>query len=129
MKKEGLLMPNAMEPGRRYQTGKHLEAFILLFIYQQPMHGGAILKRLQDELPPVWIIDSGGVYRLLRDLENQGAVSSSWITEDQGAPKRFYRIPDEGIERLKQWAAELRVRRNSMDLFLTWWEEANKSEE
>ncbi len=120
-------MPNAMEPGKRYQTGKHLEAFILLFICQQPSHGGAILKRLQDELPPVWVIDSGGVYRLLRDLESQGAVNSSWLTEDQGAPKRFYTITQQGRERLTQWAIEFRARRNSMDLFLTWWDEAQKS--
>lgn len=122
-------MPNAMEPGRRYQTGKHLEAFILLFIFQQPSHGGAILKRLQDELPPVWVIDSGGIYRLLRELENQGAVTSSWVTEEQGAPKRFYKITPEGIERLNQWSQELRVRRSSMDLFLTWWSDEQEPQD
>ncbi|MCL4495836.1 MAG: PadR family transcriptional regulator [Firmicutes bacterium] len=129
MKKEGLLMPNPIEPTRRYQTGKHLEAFILLFIYQQPMHGGAILKRLQDELPPVWSIDSGGVYRLLRDLESQGALTSSWVTEEQGAPKRYYHITQKGIECLKERADEIRVRRQSLDLFLSWWEQNNATDD
>ncbi len=104
---------------RRYQTGKHLEAFVLLLLLEQPDHGGHLLVRLSKILPAEWTVDSGRIYRLLRELESDGCLSSSWVTEDNGAPTRQYHLTETGHERLDTWAQEMAVRQKSLALFLS----------
>lgn len=111
------------EGQRRYQTGKHLEAFLLLLLQQKPDHGGALLTRLQEFLPEQWTIDSGRVYRLLRELEGEGALTSEWVTEDSGAPIRVYYMTPRGRLKLADWKDDIQLRRDSMNRFLTLWEE------
>lgn len=108
-------------PTRGYQTGKHLEAFILVIIARQPMHGGAVLSALATLLPPVWTIDDGHVYRLLRTLESEGALQSTWITDPPGAPVRLYQITGVGLQRLDAWKADIEVRAASLKVFLELW--------
>lgn len=113
-----------MPETRGYHTGKHLEAFILLLISRQPMHGGAVLSRLKDILPAIWTIDDGQVYRLLRSLEADQALTSAWITQDAGAPVRVYRITDMGRTRLDAWKDDIEVRVQSLKTFLELWRQA-----
>lgn len=108
--------------GRRYQTGKHLESFCLLLLLEEPGHGGMLLKRLQEMLPDGWCIDGGGVYRLLRDLERDGSLRSTWSTDDGGAPKRLYEVTPAGQERLRSGAEEIALRRDTLSLFLNRWQ-------
>ncbi|SMC05549.1 transcriptional regulator, PadR family [Sulfobacillus thermosulfidooxidans DSM 9293] len=108
-------MPNL----KRYQTGKHLEAFVLLLLYQEPDHGGHLLSRLSAMLPKEWTVDSGRIYRLLRELEEDSCLTSSWVTEDNGAPTRQYQITPEGKARLDAWAQEMEVKQASLATFLT----------
>lgn len=103
---------------KKYQTGKHLEAFILLTLVQQPMHGGSILKNLGAWLPDHWNIDSGNVYRLLRDLEKSGCLTSQWTVEDSGAPIRTYTLTNEGKARLQTWKEDIQIRQSAFDTFL-----------
>lgn len=109
--------PSSLSP-RRYQTGKHLEAFLTLLIWEQPSHGGALMQRLQILLPDRWTIDSGRVYRTLRELESRGILTSSWVVEDAGAPLRIYRLTATGEQHLVEWKDEIQVRRNSLNNFL-----------
>jgi PadR family transcriptional regulator PadR len=108
---------------RRYQTGKHLEAFLLLLLCERPDHGGQLLDRLATFLPPAWSVDSGRVYRILRDLEGEGALASHWVFEGSGAPVRVYELTDVGRKRLDAWQEEIRLRRASFDRFLAKWSE------
>jgi DNA-binding PadR family transcriptional regulator len=116
-----------MTTSRGYQTGKHLEAFILLILSQQPLHGGGVISRLKTILPPVWTIDDGHVYRLLRNLEAVGALESSWLTEEVGAPIRIYRLTDDGTVRLQEWKEDIELRLTSLKTFLDLW--ANQPKE
>ena len=50
-------------------------------------------------------IDEGTLYPLLRRLESQGLLSSSWREEDK-RNKRFYRLSVEGRAVLKELFAE-----------------------
>jgi DNA-binding PadR family transcriptional regulator len=106
----------------KYQTGKHLEAFILLYLSQSSAHGGSVLQWLHEALPNVWTIDSGRVYRVLRELEESGALESHWVTEDIGAPLREYTLTDFGKHQLALWRDEISVRRDSLSRFLSWYE-------
>lgn len=78
-------------------------------------------------LPEQWTIDSGRVYRMLRDLEGEGVLTSERITEEAGASIRvYYMTPNMtpiGRIRLAEWKEDVTVRRDSMNRFLTLWEE------
>jgi PadR family transcriptional regulator PadR len=115
-----------VRPERTYQTGKHLEAFLLLLLAEEPNHGGALLTRLHALLPSQWSIDDGQVYRLLRALESHGAVTSTWEPQANGAPRRVYRLTSAGFERLAEWKDDIQLRRASLNVFLRRWRALSK---
>ena len=43
------------------------------------------------------------IYRHLRDLEENGLVSSEWKTDDAGPAKRIYHLTGEGEKILEYW--------------------------
>ncbi len=106
---------------RRYQTGRHLAAFLLLLIAQQPDHGGSLIERLHGLHPAGWTVDSGRVYRLLRTMEEQGALQSNWAPLAAGQPVRVYRITAGGNTWLRQEAEEIEARRDALNRFLQVW--------
>lgn len=106
---------------KSYQTGKHLEAFILLLTSQKPLHGGAMIAELKQLLPTSWTIDDGHVYRLLRQLEKDGALTSTWLVEQAGAPVRVYALTDAGKDRLRGWRDDIQLRVESLQRFLDLW--------
>jgi len=109
------------DSGRRYQTGRHLSAFLLLLVLQQPDHGGSLIERLRSLHATPWTVDSGRVYRLLREMEEEGALRSNWEQMDAGQPVRVYRITPLGEARLAQQAGEIQARRDALDRFLQMW--------
>lgn len=110
----------------RYQTGKHLEAFLLLLVAERPDHGGSLLGRLRDVVPDTFTIDSGQTYRLLRNLERQGILASGWAepAERGRVPLRIYHLTSLGLEHLRTWHAEIEARHASLGSFLRRFDEA-----
>ena len=106
---------------KRYQTGRHLAAFLLLLIDARPDHGGALIERLRSLQAPGWTVDSGRAYRLLRELEEEGALRSNWESEDGAQPVRIYRITAQGRAHLAAEAREIEARRDALDRFLQTW--------
>ncbi|HZI37735.1 MAG TPA: helix-turn-helix transcriptional regulator, partial [Acidimicrobiia bacterium] len=51
--------------------------------------------------------DAASVYRALRLLEHDGAVTSSWRTSDTGPARRVYNLTETGETILRQWVAAL----------------------
>ena len=52
-------------------------------------------------------IDEGTLYPLLRRLESQGLLKSSWRVED-GRPRRYYQVNGHGAKLAKELALEWR---------------------
>ena len=52
-------------------------------------------------------LDMGGIYRVLRRLENNGYVLSSWDKSSSGPARRIYRLTESGREHLAEWAEVL----------------------
>ena len=71
-------------PPRRKQQYRHLPAFILLALAEEPIHGGAVLNVLSQRMP-LFKPDSAAVYRTLQQLEDEAQVVSSfsWITTNR----------------------------------------------
>ncbi len=94
---------------------------LLLHLAQKPAHGYELLELLQrfdDENAP----DPGSLYRMLRSLEEEGVVRSSWDTNGSGPARRVYELTEQGTEYLHDWALRLRQVRQNLDRFLTEYE-------
>ena len=72
-------------------------------------HGYAIVGELAQLGITNGSVDVGQVYRVLRDLEAAGLVSSSWTT-GSGPARRDYELTDSGYAALDAWAAVMKER-------------------
>jgi PadR family transcriptional regulator, regulatory protein PadR len=91
----------------RYSGGlpkNFLQPCLLLLVLEQPGYGYDLVGRLK----PLGINDdAASVYRALRLLEHDGAVTSAWRTSDTGPARRVYRLTETGGAILRQWVAAL----------------------
>ncbi len=70
---------------------------------EEEQYGYSLLKRLSDQEME---IDQGTLYPLLRRLESQGLVQSSWRIADEARPRRYYVISKQGRAVLAQLKRE-----------------------
>ena len=63
-------------------------------------------------------INSGTMYRTLRQMEKNGDIESTWETSENGPARRMYSITDAGEAYLELWMASLRQSQRNMDAFL-----------
>ena len=92
-------------PGRwkvRARLERFSEPAVLLVLRDTPGHGYELLEELQA-LMPGERIDMGNLYRILRSLEREGLVASTWDEEAPGPAKRVYVITQSGRRVLAQW--------------------------
>ena len=81
---------------------------ILSCIAEEPQHGYQIARRLTTlrifkRTPP----DLAGLYRCLRDLEDQGLVTSEWDAPARGKARRRFSITQDGLDCVRQWGGTL----------------------
>jgi PadR family transcriptional regulator PadR len=105
--------------GRRRQgpsrgVVRFVEPALLLDLRSGPAHGYTLLERLREfgmaGLNPTI------VYRVLRNMENQGLVESDWNSEGtQGPPRRVYSITPLGRDLLASSMKDLRQSRALID--------------
>lgn len=94
---------------------RFLEPRLLLRLHQDRAHGYDLSKALSSFGLEEGDVDSSAVYRVLREMEAQGWVSSDWDTEGSGPPRRVYRLTEGGDRALRQWVGELREVRDGLD--------------
>ena len=90
----------------RGRVERFLEPALLLLLAEQPAHGYELVDRV-EELVPGERADLGGLYRILRALEEDGLVVSEWDADEPGPAKRRYELTDAGHELLRAWAKAL----------------------
>ncbi len=98
--------------GGRYRRSV-LEAAILASIAESTTHGYDLVQQISALAADLVCIDPGSMYRLLRELEEQGLVTSSWQTPESGPSKRVYTITEQGVEALQMMAEGLTARANA----------------
>ncbi len=99
-------------PGRfevRARIERFAEPAVLLLLAEGRGHGYQLADRL-EELLDEGRVDFGNLYRLLRALEEEGLVASTWSEETPGPQKRVYELTGEGAALLDAWVASLRAR-------------------
>ncbi len=82
----------------------YLRATLLLLIKEEPSYGYDLAARLRSLGVPS---PGPGLYKVLRTLEKQGAISSDWEFSSTGPARRIYRITLHGEELLAGFAAEI----------------------
>ena len=87
----------------------------VLAAHDGPLHGYAIIQEMaQGPMYGGSAPDPTGIYRILKQMENNGLITSAWDTSESGPAKRCYELTDEGrwIDSLACYKAsieELRV--------------------
>ena len=82
----------------------------------EEQYGYSLLKLLSDQNLE---IDQGTLYPLLRRLETQGLVKSSWRVENEARPRRYYVISPQGRAVLTQLKREWSDMVTTMQKLLT----------
>ena len=81
---------------------------VLTILAGGPLHGYRIVERMA-KMPVTGGIrpNPTGVYRVLRALEEEGYVTSTWDLSDRGPAKKSYRLTSAGRQCLDQWIETL----------------------
>jgi DNA-binding PadR family transcriptional regulator len=108
-----------------FRTGRHSPAFVLLALTRGPSYGLEILEFLQASLP-MNPFDGAAVYRTLRLLERQGAVSGAWERRE-GARRRWYRLTGKGSRLLDAFEDDVRLRLANLSFFLDFRKKTRKA--
>jgi DNA-binding PadR family transcriptional regulator len=73
-----------------------------------PAHGYDLLTRLPSVFPRATDPpDPGTFYRLLRSIEADGAITSSWQAPQAGPARKVYALTDTGREQLDWWGLQI----------------------
>ena len=83
-----------------------LSLAIMCLIKQKPTYGSEIYQNLKEKFGinaprPL-------TYALLRRLERNGFITSTWEMPESGPARRIYRITEEGLDVLKDSAVKLK---------------------
>jgi DNA-binding PadR family transcriptional regulator len=98
-----------------------------LKLREGPAHGYSLLDGLDDY--GLGGLDPSMVYRILREMEDLGWVSSTWDEQQtQGPPRRIYQLAPLGDEVLAEWAKDLEQSKARIERFLHMYRQQTKED-
>ena len=88
----------------------------VLAAHDGPLHGYAIIQEMaQGPMSGGNAPDPTGIYRILKQMENNGLITSAWDTSESGPAKRCYELTDEGRACLRRWIDSLACYKASIE--------------
>jgi poly-beta-hydroxybutyrate-responsive repressor len=100
------------------RISRFLEPCLLLLLREDATHGYHLLEALRQFGFAPGTVDASVVYRILREMEEAGWVSSQWDTAGSGPPRRVYSVTRDGEGYLAAWINDLRCTRDEIDQFI-----------
>lgn len=97
--------------------GEFLRSCVLLVLAEGDRHGYELAVEIADR--GYGEPDTGGLYRALRAMEDDGLVTSSWELGDHGPARRIYAITDHGLTALDDAASTARNALRRLDRVLS----------
>lgn len=97
-------------PGKGRQRGGRrmlLRPSLLLLLAENESHGYELYDKLDQFGFDPGCLDSSIIYRDLRDMEDQGLVTSNWDDDSKGPRRRVYRVLEDGRQTLQEWINRL----------------------
>lgn len=77
-----------------------LEMMVLGLLQQQPMHGYALVQRIQEVSRNLLQVEEGSLYPALQRLLKDGLVSADWGVSSTNRRVRIYRLTRAGAKHL-----------------------------
>ena len=100
------------EPALR-PSGDMLTAHLLALLKGWSAYGYELAQRLEEA--GFGELNKGSLYRLLRQMERSGLVSSNWDTSSDGPARRIYSMTQAGNLFLNNWLAFLEAHRRGLE--------------
>lgn len=91
----------------------YIRLVVLTVLSKKPCHGYEIMKEVKEKTHGVLRFTSGGIYRILQDLEESKYVSGEWEARKQ-RKRKIYRITNAGMIILEQALTKETQLANSM---------------
>jgi transcriptional regulator len=82
-----------------------LDLLILKAVSLGPLHGYAVLLRIEQMTGGALLVEQGALYPALARLEHQGLLESEWGVSENNRRAKFYRLTAAGRRRLKEETA------------------------
>jgi len=95
-----------------------VQALLLLLIRERADHGYQLVRRLHDEIPADMVPDRAVIYRMLRDLERGGSVTSALESGAGGPARKVYSLTEAGLNLLEVWRGTVSERIVLLSRFL-----------
>ncbi|MDP8921839.1 MAG: helix-turn-helix transcriptional regulator [Chloroflexota bacterium] len=89
---------------------------LLLLLAEAPAHGYELVDRLRPF--GFGLNDPASVYKTLRQMEQDGLVTSEWELSRRGPARRVYSLTSDGRDLLEAWAFTLERTREIIGQFL-----------
>lgn len=95
----------------------YLRIAVLILLSKKPHHGYEIMKEVRERTLGFWRPTAGGVYPILRDLEETGYVKGEWDNQTK-RKRKIYEITETGRTVLERaLAKESQLSSGMSDLF------------
>jgi transcriptional regulator len=82
-----------------------LDVLILKSVSLGPLHGYAVLARIEQITQGALLVEQGALYPALYRLEHQGLLDTEWGTSENNRRAKYYRLTAAGRKRLREETA------------------------
>lgn len=103
---------------------RFVRPFVLLLLAEGPSHGYELAGSLKDFAPEGLNVEPSILYRMLRQMEEEGLATSSLNDSGTGPARKVYELTSEGREALDLWASSLEGTARMLDSFKERYERA-----
>ena len=79
-----------------------LDVLILKSVSLGPLHGYAVLARIEQITQGALLVEQGALYPALYRLEHQGLLDSKWGTSENNRRAKYYSLTAAGRRRLRE---------------------------
>ena len=79
-----------------------LDVLILKSVSLGPLHGYAVLARIEQITQGALLVEQGALYPALYRLEHQGLLDTEWGTSDNNRRAKYYSLTPAGRKRLRE---------------------------
>ena len=85
----------------RGSQGTWIQLLILRILYETRLHGYALIEKINSFQSGRRPIQPGSLYTILRRMEKDGLLDSTWDDENSRLNRRVYTLTESGVQRLK----------------------------
>ena len=82
-----------------------LDLLILKTLSAEPMHGYAIVQRIQQRSDDVLVVEEGSLYPCLYRMEEKGWITAEWGKSENSRRAKFYSLTRAGRKQLEEETA------------------------